>query len=453
MQTTNKELYIGYPRNEVNPTGEPLPTQQRYHNSRTKRKLLAGGFGTGKTTSLVLELIAEVVDYPGNFVLLGGKDLGQLRNTALKELLTFLPSQLIVGHNETRREIELYNGSTIYYTHLDAGKGAEENIRSLNLGGVYVDQLETISYDVFLALLSRLRRHGAPKTFNATANPAGHNWVYWTFVKKDPEFVKPEDKHNYELFESITTENIYLPKEYIDSLLARPENWVQRYVYCSWDDFSGLVYERFNARNNVIESYEPTNNDNVVMSMDYGFRNPTCVLSAAVDYDGNIYVFDEYYKRQQLVDEISRSLKIKDWLPRATLVADPSIHRTESTGMSIFDQFNENGLWWTKADNDVAQGIDRVNELFGKKRLFITKNCVNLLREIGDYKWKVLKPGQVANEPEQPEKENDHAMDALRYLVNWVYAPIKPEKQTPRMPIGTRADLADISDATDFATF
>ena len=53
--------------------------------------------------------------------------------------------------------------------------------------------------------------------------------------------------------------------------------------------------------------------------------------------------------------------------------------------------------------------------LISKRRLLVSKACIGLLDEFGLYRWddKAALLGV-----EKPVKENDHAMDALRYFVN-----------------------------------
>ena len=68
-----------------------------------------------------------------------------------------------------------------------------------------------------------------------------------------------------------------------------------------------------------------------------------------------------------------------------------------------------------EANNDVLNGIRRCSTLISKRRLLVNKACTGLLDEFGLYRWddKAALLGV-----EKPVKENDHAMDALRYFVN-----------------------------------
>jgi hypothetical protein len=68
-------------------------------------------------------------------------------------------------------------------------------------------------------------------------------------------------------------------------------------------------------------------------------------------------------------------------------------------------------------------GISRVREYLkvvdGRSKIYIFRNCVNLIRELKSYWW---------GEGDRPKKTDDHALDELRY-----YLMRKPEN-TPKKP-------------------
>ena len=435
METQTLKIKLTYPISDLNPTGKPLPTQKKFHQSKAKYNLLAGGFGTGKSTSLVIETQKDMA-IPYNYGVMGRKDLGELKSTTLKEFLDMTPEAVIKNHNKQEKTIDFINGAQLYYMNLDASREAVEKIKSLNLGFVAIDQLEEVAEEIFFAFQGRLRRYNSRRRFYATCNPAGHDWVWRTFkvndMLKHGESVIYKDREfnpSYELFEATTLENIYLPEDYVKELLNYPKQWVDRFVYCSWEDFEGMVYNSFNEKINVIDYYEPQKGDSHIVVMDYGFRNPTAVLFASTDYDGVTTIYDEIYVRETLIPDIASMVKTNVYWKNASKIADPSIHKSERDGKNVFQEFTENGIWWDRADNNVLQGINRVNQLFSTGHLRVTRNCVNLLTEIGDYKWKAIKPAQERNDYEEPVKKNDHAMDAMRYLVN--YLSIPKQKITP----------------------
>ena len=62
----------------------------------------------------------------------------------------------------------------------------------------------------------------------------------------------------------------------------------------------------------------------------------------------------------------------------------------------------------TKVDKDIFTGIARVKQYFKQRKIFIFKNCVNLIRELKGYWW---------GKGDAPVKRDDHALDELRYFV------------------------------------
>ena len=85
------------------------------------------------------------------------------------------------------------------------------------------------------------------------------------------------------------------------------------------------------------------------------------------------------------------------------------------------------------AKKDVLVGIQKVAERLvvqedNRPRLYISRNCENTIREFGMYKWQEKKEGKPMKE--EPEKLNDHCMDALRYMVMELdgHAYIRPSK-------------------------
>jgi PBSX family phage terminase large subunit len=408
---------IGYPRNDKNPTGKPLKTQSDFHKSDAKYRLLSGGFATGKTTSLILETIKEIFKYNNNYILLGRKDLFELRSTTLKELLDTIPEQLIVSHDKQLRMIRFVNGTELYYMNLDDARKASDKIKSLNLGTAVIDQLEELEETVFLSIVGRLRRENSSRNFIATCNPEGHNWL-WDRWKNNPV-------EGFALFEATTLENIYLPEDYVKELLNYPERWVKRYVYGSWEDWEGSVFSEYVEMKHKIPRYEPNDFEYRYIIVDYGYRNPTAVLFISVDYDGVCRVYDEIYEAGLLIPEIiNRIRERKNW-QKARRLIDPTTTNVQRDGRSVSDEFMLNGMYMQPADNDVIQGINRVNYYFKQDKLLICENCTNTLREIGKYHWKQLKPNQIRNDFEEPVKKDDHTMDALRYFINYIYLPQK----------------------------
>jgi hypothetical protein len=210
------------------------------------------------------------------------------------------------------------------------------------------------------------------------------------------------------------------------------EEWIKRYVFGSFETFSGLVYHEFDEKKHTINPFEIPDDWYRFVALDHGYRNPTAVLWFAVSPKGEVFIYDEYYETRVLVSDIADAIKtktgkqqIRRWL------IDPSCrNRNGQTGLSVIDEFEKYKLYFEPANNDVRAGINRVKEYLKTERVKIFKSCKNLLVEIQTYKWKDLKPGAVQDAPEKPTKKNDHGLDAGRYGLVYLYeTPTVTKKQ------------------------
>ena len=77
-------------------------------------------------------------------------------------------------------------------------------------------------------------------------------------------------------------------------------------------------------------------------------------------------------------------------------------------------ELRNRGFRLMDADNEVLEGIRFVSIMMHTRRIKVEKRCINIRREIDSYVWdeKAAQRGE-----ERPVKENDHAMDALRYII------------------------------------
>ena len=448
------DVNISYRDGEGNITA-PLDHQEEFHlfTGWSKHQVLAGSLGTGKTEAMCMEAIHQSAAFQGNLGLMGRKVLDSFKKSTLIQLLD-LGQGFIQKHRAQDREIIFKNRSKIVYMALDDSRDSIQRIKSMNLGWFAFDQIEEMTEATFIAAAGQMRRKNAMRCSFHTSNPAGHDWV-WKRWKKDKE-KQNKKKGGYRLIETMTwqpgvpapekdeevklySDNPHLPADYIKHLLSMPEQWVNRYVYCSWDDFAGLVYPEFKEETHLVKPFDIPNWWNHYVVYDYGYRNPTSILFAASDDEGTIYVYDLIYVSEHtiemLVPKVERRLKRG---VNYTFLADPSIVRTERDGNSVADEWYEYGIEWEKAKNDKRAGFERVSAYLrldsnerSKLLFFKTLNMKHLVEEIVDYKWRELKHGfENRNLPEEPVKKNDHAMDCLRYLVHYVEDSDSPTEQS-----------------------
>lgn len=421
---------------------KPLPKQAdvlRYMLNPVTPKYVAyvGGIGSGKSLIGCINMLSMAVMYPGDY-LICRQFLPELKITTYKTFLEICPPELIIESRVADLMIKIKaNGgiSNVYFRQLEE----PDKFRSMNLSGFLIDEANQVSEEAFILLQGRLRGNGLRKGL-IVSNPNGHDWLYRWFFQKD--HLKSEaSKKQYQLIQAPSTENFHLPEGYIESLMAAwSEDRIKREVLGSFDAFEGMVYHEFRRDVHVVKPFRIPESWEKHIRLDHGYRNPAAVIFSAISPDGEVYIYREFYEREYLINEIVLGNKKEKKIGILNLVGsdekfetakiDPSTRaRRGSNGASDYDEYVQH--WPDKfpslglAKNDVSVGIDRVksylkiNPKNGKPLLYIFETCTNLLEEITTYRYPDLKPNQEGKkaENEKPMKVNDHALDALRYMI------------------------------------
>lgn len=423
---------------------KPFPKQQEFILSTARFACYSGGWGAGKTWAGCLRGLL-LSQSPGNVGLIGRYTYRELKDTTQKTFFELCPPEYYDEKqggrwSTTDNVLRLTNGSEILFRHMDTA--SEKELLSLNLGWFYIDQAEEVSEAVFRTLTSRLRLASAPNRYGfITCNPEPGSWIEKKFIKPAAD---GNADPNYHVIHTTTYDNPELPPDYLDSMLASlPEELRKRYIEGRWDVMENQIYPEFSRKIHVVKPFTTPKSWEYLVSCDYGMVNPTAVLLGAVDYDGNLFIIDEYYspgvvsEHSKAIHSMTQNYEIARWL------IDPSTeHKTrEKDGkpFSIMEEFEDYGLYFSPANNEKIAGINRVKELLkpipGRRhpithespapRVYIFQNCVNTINEIVKYRWKVLKSSTERNAPEVPFDYGDHCMDSARYMIMDKFPPPK----------------------------
>ena len=237
------------------------------------------------------------------------------------------------------------------------------------------------------------------------STPKGFNHFYdlYNFELKDKDF---KSFH----FESY--DNPFLDIGELENTKAKstPDRFAQEYL-ASFQKTQGLVYKEFDREKHLYEELPKEGFQykfQKLGAVDFGYRNPAAVLT--VMFDGEkLFVEDEWYKRErtdiQIADYVSLC-KFKEVYP------DPE--NQGAVEELIRKRVNVREV--VKGKGSVESGIKMIHELLLRGDLLINKKCVNLISEFEMYSYDDSKGER--NENENPIKHNDHALDALRYLVS-----------------------------------
>lgn len=382
------------------------PKQDEYIFATEQFPCIKGTFGCGKSMAALMAADKECEENPGNLYLVTRKEWVDLRDSTLRDWNDWIGKPIVSN------EVRYPNGSILMFRHGDDINA----LKNANLGGALMVQAEEESEETFWFIKGRLRRKQGTRQLRLECNYDGHNWIYRLFNNQESPILNARRLVLTNTFDNEKN----LPPDYIPGLMMYPKRLQERYLYGSDADMEGAVWDEFKARN-IVDPFEVPKDWEGVISLDHGVTNPTAVLWGFTDFDGNVYIADEHYEAGQIISHHADQIKKRDNASVGSYLIDPSciskINSKNGQLYSVIDEYLDCGLTFVPADNSKMAGINRVNQFFKSNKLFIFKNCVNLIREIESYKWAKLKPGVQKNEPEEPIKKNDHACDALRYLI------------------------------------
>ena len=278
-------------------------------------------------------------------------------------------------------------------------------IQGMTLSGVLLDEVALMPRSFVEQALARCSVSGSKFWFNCNPEYPAH-WFYQEWIKK------AEEKNALYLHFTMK-DNPSLSKETVrryERLYSG--TFYRRFIKGEWVELEGAVYPFMASEDAFWEKPEPPFEDYCV-SCDYGTVNPASF--GLWGKKGEVwYRIDEYYyssKREgaQRTDEEHYEALIRLIGTRrvSRVVVDPS-------AASFIELIKRRGrLYVIPARNSVTDGVRQVSAALKAGSIRICKNCVDSVREFSLYRW-ALKGEDV------PVKENDHAMDDIRYFVTTI---------------------------------
>ncbi len=263
----------------------------------------------------------------------------------------------------------------------------------------YGDEITTWNEDVFAMLKSRLDKPNSK--FDGTCNPDSPNHWLLKFLESDADIFR----QHYTIYD-----NPNLSAEFVKNLEReyRGTVYFDRFILGKWALAEGLVYPMFDREKHVFD--DVPNGGSYYISVDYGTLNP-CSMGLWCVKDKRAYRIKEFYhdgrtKGKLMTDEEYYGCleELAGDFPVQYVVVDPS-------AASFIEVIRRHGRFSVKkAKNNVLDGIRYTAGLISKDAIFIHSSCENSLREFGAYCWDTAQPD------DKPLKQNDHAMDDIRYF-------------------------------------
>lgn len=442
----------------------PHPGPQEEFCSRGEFEVLYGGSaGPGKTDCLIA---------------LATRNLGNPNYKALILRRTFPRLEEIIDrcyerypdlggeYRSTERRWYFPSGASIKLGHMQH----EEDKRDYQ-GKEYQfigwDELTEFTESQYLFVVNsraRTKDITLPIRIRCATNPGniGHSWVKRRFVDvgtSGKTHIDSVTGLSRAFIQGRVTDNLTLMENdpgYIIRLQGLPELERRRLLDGDWESFEGQIFPELSTATHCCDPFEIPKDWERTMVFDWGYAKPFSCGWYAVNYDGVMYRYREWYgMKEGDKRDIDQGMKMiaQDVAKRIIeiefeagdkirhRIADPAIfdkiphaRGRECIGQSIAEDFMSQGVFFLKADNDRLHGIQQVH-----RRLQLTDDVDKDTGEITEHSqfyafnnqhhfWRtMLDLRESERNPEDVDTDqNDHIYDEFRYMC--MSRPIMPKK-------------------------
>lgn len=339
-----------------------------------------------------------------------GKTIRSVKRNLITPLLPVLRQ---IGFRCQMRSSENYMevtyGGRVNRFYFFGGKdaGSASLIQGMTLSGILFDEVVLMPHGFVEQALARCSVEGSKFWFNCNPESPQH-WFY-------REWILGAKQKNALYLHFCMEDNPSLSRQMLEryrSLYAG--TFYQRYVEGKWVAAQGLVYpfmSDYSYCDVPTESFS-----DYVISCDYGTVNPTS-FGLWGKQGSTWYRLEEYYYNSRLTGVQRTDEEQYDELQK--LAGNRVIRRVivDPSAASFITVIRRHGVFTPiLARNDVLDGIRMTSAALKQGSIKICGNCVDSIREFGLYRWK----DDLSRD--MPIKENDHAMDDIRYFVTTVLA-------------------------------
>ena len=403
----------------------PISTKQKqimaFPFTKYDALICDGAIRSGKTVFMMLSFVDDAMRRYNNqrFGICGKTVDSTVKNIIMPYLsLVYAKEKYNIQWKRTDKTLVVSKGNITNTFEIFGGKDESSFalIQGRTFAGVLIDEVALIPRSFVEQACARCSVDGSKLWFNC--NPASpQHWFYTEWVCKPKE-------HNALRLHFLLEDNPSLSQRIIDRYKSMYTGvFYNRYILGEWCVAEGLVYDF--GEDNIVDDI-PSNGEYYI-SIDYGTLNPFsaglwCVLGDKATrikefyYDGRkkaIQRTDEEYCDN--IDDLSKGYNIRQ------IIVDPS-------AASFITALRKRGYSVRKANNDVLDGIRRTAVYLKNGNIKIHRSCVDTISEFGLYRWDDKATADTVI------KENDHAMDEIRYFCNTIMKN-KVRKESTYTPI------------------
>ena len=298
----------------------PSQRQLMFLHAAEKEQLYGGAKRGGKSVAISMKAILLSVMYPGNRGGLFRQDLTDLRDSLLVTFFQVCPSELIIDHHQTHKQILIDTGSkpsVILYGGLGDIHDVE-SAKGKEFGWFAIDEPSEIDPEAYRMLLAQLCWKLPDGSFPPYMAMLGSNpepgWVeekYRALIEQTSD-TRPTATTGRTIFiRALPRDNPGLPPNWeTDLRVDAPDAWKKKYRDGSWEVSEGQVYKEFDKAIHIVDCPPPAflSTLKLVASIDHATTGVTCMAIDGIDPDGNVFALSSYYQRNRLISEHARDM-------------------------------------------------------------------------------------------------------------------------------------------------
>ncbi len=350
-----------------------------------KRIVIAqGGSRSGKTFNILIYWIYRLLQEDKKTLTIVRKTLPSLKNSVLKDLIQVLELFEIYDPNKFHKQEGFYElGSNIInWTSVDE----PQKIRGMKRDYLYCNEANELKIEDWNQLIFR-----TTDKVICDLNPSELNsWVYDLEKRDDSYMFKTTWRDNPFVSDTIIEE--------LESLKEKDENLYRIYNLGEKGIATQLVFTKFSTIEKIPEGMKLLGR-----GMDFGYNSPTTLIEIYKDED-NLYIRELLYTKNKTMPDIIYQMEELGFDKTDTIWCDSALPQNiEELKRSRFNVKPVN-------KKSILHGID----LIKRHHIWIESTSTNTIKEFQTYRFKEDKDGNLID---TPEDDNNHSVDAIRYVL------------------------------------
>lgn len=399
-----------------------------------------GAAGGGKSFALFVYAVRACARWPGLQAYWFRRTFPELEHSVLRMVARFNYAKAIGGSwNDSKKELKFANGSILTFNHAKNIQEATAML-SVEMNLLILDERTTIPPGVVDLLYTRVRSGvaGVPCLgIRSASNPGGvgHGRVREEYVQATDYGTKTIEQDKFKrkriFIQAYANDTPQLGQEYIDSLSGLPDQLRRAYLEGDWSVFSGQIFSELRRDRHLVNPMSLPASWRRYAGIDWGWAAPYAVVWGAVDEDGRIWIYREIYEAMVKESDQAKKILLAELDEDVTArYADDAMWAARGEAKTISAVYEEEGCHIEKAGKGTGSriaGLARIHSFLADgpacymhremgwetcPKIHIFSTCENLYTELENLPYAV-----TGNIEDSDGKADDHAVDALKYLL------------------------------------